>query len=231
MTARTREAVIEHAGAPGAENPRDGWLDRLVYRRLARPLTRWLLGTEVSPNTVTVVGGLVGVAGGLVLAVEGLAPVLAALLLLTASAVLDCTDGELARLTSAESRLGHWLDVTGDVAVHLALLAGLAARVTAAGGTPGGPALTALGVGVLAAFAVVSWCEETEARRRAVDTWENRVLERVLLPLTTRDWHLFVVAFALAGRLDLLVGAAAVGANVFWPVALGLLVRVLRRTA
>jgi hypothetical protein len=58
--------------------------------------------------------------------------------------------------------------------------------------------------------------------------WENRALDRVLGPLTTRDWYAFPVAFALAGRLEWLVPAAAVGAQVFWLVTLALLLRVLR---
>ena len=54
------------------------------------------------------------------------------------------------------------------------------------------------------------------------------MLDGVLGPLTTRDWYVFPVAFALAGRLDWLVPAAAVGAHVFWLVTLVLLARVLR---
>jgi phosphatidylglycerophosphate synthase len=212
------------------ENPRDGYLDRLLHRRLSRPLTCLVLGRGLgSPNAVTLIGIALGVVGGLLLGAPGLLPLSAAVLLLEASAVLDCTDGELARLQLAESRFGHWLDVTGDVLVHLALLAGIAIRITAERAGPGGSTLVALGLGVMAAFVIVSWCEESEARRRQVDGWQNRVLDRVLLPLTTRDWHLFVVAFALAGRLDLLVPAAAVAAHVFWVATLVLLLGVIRR--
>jgi len=224
-------ALLERDLVRRLENPRDGYLDRLLHRRLSRPLTCLLLGTRLgSPNAVTLIGIALGVVGGLLLGAPGLLPLSAAVLLLEASAVLDCTDGELARIQLAESRLGHWLDVTGDVLVHLALLAGIAIRITAERAGPGGSMLAALGLGVLASFAIVSWCEESEVRRRRVDAWQNRVLDRVLLPLTTRDWHLFVVAFAMAGRLDLLVPAAAVAAHVFWVATLVLLLGVLRRT-
>jgi hypothetical protein len=93
---------------------------------------------------------------------------------------------------------------------------------------PGWPVLGALGLGVAGAFAAITWSEVTESRRRRVARWENRVLDGVLGPLTTRDWYVFPVAFALAGRLGWLVPAAAVGAHVFWIVTLILLVRVLR---
>lgn len=213
------------------ENPRDGYLDRLIHRRLSRPLTSLLLHTPLSPNAVTALGIALGMAGGLALAYSGTAPVVAAVLLLVASSVLDCSDGELARLSHAESKLGHWLDITGDTAVHLALLAGIGARIASVGSAPGWPVIVLLGVGVIASFGVVTWSDETETRRRRVPGWENRILDGVLSPLTTRDWHVFPVAFAIAGRLDLLVLGAAVGANVFWMTMLVLLLRALRRTS
>src|SRR5262249_47185947 len=74
----------------------------------------------------------------------------------------------------------------------------------------------------------ITWSEVTESRRRRVARWENQVLDGVLGPLTTRDWYVFPVAFALAGRLGWLVPAATVGAHVFWVVTLVLLLRVLR---
>jgi hypothetical protein len=88
--------------------------------------------------------------------------------------------------------------------------------------------LGALGLGVAGAFGAITWSEATEPRRHRVSRWENRVLDRILGPLTTRDWYVFPVVFALAGRLDWLVPAAAVGAHVFWLVTLALLLRVLR---
>jgi phosphatidylglycerophosphate synthase len=221
---------LEQALLSALENPRDGWLDRLFRRRLSRPLTRLLIRTPVTPNALTAIGIAVGVAGGLLLGLPGMAAVVVAIALLEVSAVLDCSDGELARLRFAESRLGHWLDMAGDTVVHLAVLAGIARRIARAGSAPGSWLLAALFVGVLGAFAMISWSEATEARRRRVAGWENRLLDGVLSPLTTRDWHVFPLLFALAGRLDLLVAAAAVGANVFWATGLVLLLRALRRT-
>jgi phosphatidylglycerophosphate synthase len=146
------------------------------------------------------------------------------------SGVLDCVDGEIARITFAESRLGHALDVTGDTVVHLALLAGIARRLARVAAWPGAGTLALLVVGVLGAFAAITWSDATEERRRRVDGWENRVLDGVLSPMTTRDWYVFPVAFALAGRLDVLVPAAAWGAQAFWVLVAVLTWRVLRRS-
>jgi phosphatidylglycerophosphate synthase len=210
-----------------AGNARDGYIDRLLYRPLARPLTRLLLPTPVSPNAVTLASAAIGVGGGLLIGSAAPAGVLAGVVCLVASGILDCCDGELARLRHAESRLGHVLDVAGDTLVAVALLGGIVRRLVRGGAVPGWPVL-ALGFGVAGAFAAITWSEVTESRRRSVPRWENRVLDGILGPLTTRDWYVFPVAFALAGRLDWLVPAAAVGAHVFWLVTLVLLLRVLR---
>jgi len=223
-------ATLERALLRGLRNPRDGYLDRLISRRLSPSLTRVLLPTGMSPNAVTVLGIVVGIAGGLLLGSPGAAGVALGVMLLILSGVLDCCDGEIARLRFAESRLGHWLDITGDTVVHVAVIAGVATRIGREGAFPGWPTLALLLVGVVGAFVVMTWSEETEERRHRVDAWENRLLDGILSRLTTRDWHVFVVAFAAAGRLDLLVPAAAVGAQFFWATVLVLVLRVLRRT-
>jgi phosphatidylglycerophosphate synthase len=216
------------ASGPAQGNPRDGYIDRLFYRPLARPVTRLLLPTRVPPNAVTVASAAVGVVGGLLVGSAVAGSVFLGVVCLVTSGVLDCSDGELARRRGVTSRLGHVLDITGDTVVNVALLAGIVRRLARTDALPGWPVLLALGLGVAGAFAVITWSEATEARRHRVRRWENGVLERVLAPLTTRDWYVFPIAFALAGRLDLLVPAAAAGAHVFWLATLALLLRVLR---
>jgi len=223
------DAVLECALLRGLENPRDGYLDRRLSRRLSRPLTRLLLRTPLTPNAVTLLGVLAGVAGGLALGSASPVVALAGVGGLVVSGVLDCADGELARLRFHESTLGDRLDIAGDTLVHVALLAGITLRLAATGAMPSWATLTALGLGVAGAFAVITACEVQESRRRRLVCWENRLIDGVLSPLTTRDWYAFPLLFALAGQLDWLVPAAAVGAHGFWIATLVLLVRVLRR--
>src|SRR5262249_58734090 len=115
-----------------------------------------LLRTSLSPNAVTLAGTALGVAGGLLLARPGLAAVLGAIALLEAGAILDCSDGELARLRFAESRTGHWLDVVGDTLVHVAVLAGIGLRIARAGDAPGWPAVAFLLAGIAGALRVIT---------------------------------------------------------------------------
>jgi phosphatidylglycerophosphate synthase len=212
-------------------DPRDGYLDRLVFRRLSAPLTRLLLHTSLSPDAVTVIGTVAGVTGGLALALSWPLGAALAVGLLACSSVLDCSDGELARARRLESRLGHVLDVGGDTLVHGALFTGIVLTLGHAGTSPDRRTLVVLATGILGAFAAITWSEGTEPRRHRVACWENRVLDGVLSPLTTRDWYVFPLAFALAGRLDALVAGAAVGAHVFWASVAVLVARALRRSS
>jgi phosphatidylglycerophosphate synthase len=223
-------ARIEQALLLGLENARDGYIDRLLHRRLSRPITRRLLSTAVTPNAVTFVGLALGIASGLALGVASPLVTVLAVVGLVLSGALDCVDGELARIRFAESKLGHVLDVTGDTLVHAALLLGIGIRLSRAGQLPDASVLTVLGLGILGAFLVITAAEVTEQRRHRAPGWENAIIDGILSPLTTRDWYVFPVTFALLGRLDLMVPAAAVGAHVFWIVTLVILLRVLGRT-
>jgi phosphatidylglycerophosphate synthase len=229
LPAAAPRAHVERALLRALENARDGYLDRLIHRRLSRPTTRLLLRTPLTPNHVTVVGVLIGIAGGVLIGSPSAVGVLAGIAALLVSGVLDCTDGEIARIKLTESRLGHLLDVTGDTLVHVALLAGIARQLARVGSWPGTATFALLALGVAGAFATITWSEQTEGRRHRVpDAWENRVLDGILSPLTTRDWYVFPIAFAVAGRLDLLVSAAAWGAQVFWVTVAVLVWRVSR---
>lgn len=114
-------------------SPIDTALDTAVHRRLSRPLTRIAIGLGLTPNQVSLLSLAVGVLAvwsfwnaTAVSAVVGLA-------LYVAAAVLDHSDGEVARLTFSESRLGEWLDVTNDTVVHglLVLAMGMTTRQVA----------------------------------------------------------------------------------------------------
>jgi len=211
-------------------NPRDGYADRLVLRRLSGLLTDRLVRTSLTPNAVTLLGLGCGLAGGLALALPWPLGACLGMALLLASGVLDCCDGELARLRHAESQTGHVLDVVSDTLVHLSLFAGVVLALRRDGTVVDPRVLMLLVAGALGAFAAITWSERTEARRRRVASWQNRLLDGVLSPLTTRDWYVFPLAFAFAGRLDALLLGAAVGSHVFWLSVVVLVSSALRQT-
>jgi phosphatidylglycerophosphate synthase len=104
------------------------WAGRLYMRRFS-PRATWVFARlGWSPNAVTVAFILCGVAGGVVVAFGGLATAIAAVILVQASLLLDCSDGELARWSKRTSATGVYLDGMGHYLCESALLVGLGLR-------------------------------------------------------------------------------------------------------
>ncbi|TLP62128.1 CDP-alcohol phosphatidyltransferase family protein [Microbispora triticiradicis] len=106
------------------------WAGLLYMRRLSIYATWLLAKTPITPNQVTGLMILCGVAAGAVLALPGLWAALAAALLIQIYLLLDCSDGELARWTGRTSITGVYLDRVGHYFAEAALLIGLGFRAS-----------------------------------------------------------------------------------------------------
>ncbi|MFP3870793.1 MAG: CDP-alcohol phosphatidyltransferase family protein, partial [Syntrophobacteria bacterium] len=99
----------------------DSWLTRHINRIISLGVTRRLARTGVKPNHITLFNFALGLmAAAFMLQGTHAGFVLASSLFLLSS-ILDGCDGEIARLTFQESRMGAWLDVITDNITHLAL--------------------------------------------------------------------------------------------------------------
>ena len=96
----------------------EDWLDYHVVRPFSYYWARAFAVLGIHPNAVTIISMIIG-AGTCVLYAhgcyyyegwEGLAYNVVAVLLLIIADILDCTDGQLARMTGQKSRLGRILD-------------------------------------------------------------------------------------------------------------------------
>jgi phosphatidylglycerophosphate synthase len=220
-------AAVEKALLASLANPQDGLLDRYLNRPLSRWLTRYLAPLPLRANHVTLLSIAVGLAAALLFAADGYTlPVLGALVL-QAAAVLDCCDGELARLRFEESPLGQWLDIAGDTLVHLAVFVGIAWGVAASGhGRLPLLAGAVLVAGVVPSFTFVTYAERHNVARRASDLWEGRTVAWMLVVLSGRDFSGLVLLFALLGALRWFLWGAALGVHIFWLTLVWLLWRV-----
>ena len=108
--------------------------DVYFFRPLGAVVAYASRSVGMSPNGLTVVGGIVGAAGGASLYVESLGALAFALLIL--HGVIDSADGQLARLTNRTSELGRILDGLGGYATHVAVYLAIAAAHVAGGGSP-----------------------------------------------------------------------------------------------
>ncbi len=93
------------------------------------PRATWVFARlGCSPNAVTVAFIACGLTAGVVVAFGGLATAIVAAVLIQASLLFDCSDGELARWSKRTSATGVFLDGIGHYLGETALLVGLGIR-------------------------------------------------------------------------------------------------------
>ncbi|SEP57968.1 Phosphatidylglycerophosphate synthase [Streptomyces sp. yr375] len=143
-----RQAVAavddEDVRLKSAVKARDGFFTTFCISPYSRYLARWCARRGLTPNQVTTASLLTALIAAGCAATGTRVGFVAAGVLLIASFVLDCTDGQLARYSLQYSTLGAWLDATFDRAKEYAYYAGLAL-----GAARGGDDVWALALGAM----------------------------------------------------------------------------------
>lgn len=129
------------------EEPIDVW----VHRPLAYVLARVLLPTPISPNLITLGSIGFGLYGAWLIVADTPAHFQWAGLCVFVSTVLDCADGQLARLRKSSSVFGRMLDGSADLIVTTAILLAGTVAIYQKYQTP-----TWLGFGMLVMVAVAA---------------------------------------------------------------------------
>ncbi|MBL1085968.1 CDP-alcohol phosphatidyltransferase family protein [Streptomyces actinomycinicus] len=127
-----------------AVKSRDGFFTTFFISPYSRYIARWCARRGLTPNQVTTASLLTALIAAGCAATGTRGGFVAAGVLLIASFVLDCTDGQLARYALKYSTLGAWLDATFDRAKEYAYYAGLAL-----GAARGGDDVWALALGAM----------------------------------------------------------------------------------
>ena len=195
----------------------DGTVDRFFNRPVGRPLARLLAYTAVTPNQVSVLATLVGLLGAVGFAAGGYWAVLAGAVVFQISAIIDCIDGDLARIAFKESPLGRWLDLLGDNVVHVAVFVGLGVGLWRTGVSgPVGPLTVSAVIGVVLSLLVV-----LRAGAMPVSLAKTR-LQSLIDRMTNRDFSVLLLVLALLDRVEWFVWMLGIGVHCFWLLALGL---------
>ena len=185
-----------------------------LLRRFSIHVTLRLAPTAVSPNMVSVAGLVLTVAAaGLVATGDGRAVLAAALLLLSAY-VLDCVDGELARLRNQSSRLGIHIEHLGNWLVVGLLQIGLSHGAFV---QTGNTLFLLLGMASLFGWygfyflfiQLQSWIAGQDGFQRL------RGLSRVLVLVMPLDENIFLAGTALNRLPEATVLAAVTGLGLF----------------
>lgn len=91
-------------------------IDRIFYRPIGFRIARALRHTGITPNMVTIISIFIGAAAGYFFYQQQPILTLCGILSLVLANILDCVDGQLARLTGIKSEIGRILDgVAGDI--------------------------------------------------------------------------------------------------------------------
>jgi phosphatidylglycerophosphate synthase len=110
--------------------PNDILWNRLVARPLAAVVVAPLARTSITPNQVTLATLLVFLGGAALMAfVPGWGALIGGAAIIEFSYVLDCADGQLARLKGTSSPVGAHLDFLMDELKAFALVAAVAVRL------------------------------------------------------------------------------------------------------
>jgi hypothetical protein len=101
-------------------------LDLFLYRPLAFLFVKLIYHTSLTPNQITLFSMLFGIAGALCIGTADAVLLPLAAVLLIVYDVLDCSDGQLARLKQNGTRTGRILDGFADYIVSVSIYVAIA---------------------------------------------------------------------------------------------------------
>ncbi len=198
----------------------EGFVDRFFNRKISRWFTRIFLAIGFSPNVITILASLVGLGAAACFGTGTYNAGIVAALLFQLAAIIDCCDGEVARLTFTESPFGAWLDIAMDNVVHMAIFAGIAVgSYQHLAGGEGAWISLALGAAAVLGNGFSFWLVTRAQKIKAASGWKTPVQaawsDFMLKNVASRDFSVVVLVFAVLGKLDWFLWMAAVGSVVF----------------
>lgn len=137
---KRRYTIADARASYGPEKARTewhgDWMSALAYRPVSFWVTPALLNLSVSASQVTVLALLIALLLPLVAFYAGPFAHLAAGFLAIVFAVLDCVDGNIARVTNTASKSGHYLDFLTDIVFRITLYAATGILANGDGAAP-----------------------------------------------------------------------------------------------
>ena len=124
--AKLQALDVEAVRLRSAVKAQDGFFTTFFVSPYSRYIARWAARRGLTPNQVTTVSMLIGIAAAAAFATGSRPGLVAGAVLLQLAFTADCVDGQLARYTRQFSSLGAWLDSVFDRGKEYAVFAGLA---------------------------------------------------------------------------------------------------------
>ena len=188
----------------------DSVVDRNFNRPVGRIMSKALIHTPVSPNAISVTATTIGVLAAWCFTHGEAHLMILGAVFLQLSAVIDCVDGDIARILHKETKAGKWLDLGGDQLVHLFLLAGIGVGLYRMAGQTG-PTLwlgVAGALGVVLSFLTILRAEQSP--------FPLPRLKKFLSKTANRDFSVLLVILAIAERVQWFLWLALLAVHIFW---------------
>jgi len=175
------------------------------------PISSLLVKTFLTPNQITVLGLFIGMASGVFFAQGNYWGGLIGSLLLAATAIWDCCDGDVARLKFMESEFGEKLDTICDNVINIFVFTGIMLGVAHSNGLSQAiiPFLL-LSLGGSWIFYLIYFPKGGKGY-----FFKNTSVYNVIQTLASRNFIYVIFIFGVLGKLDWFLWLAAVGSNVF----------------
>lgn len=234
----------------------DGLVAYFINRPMSLQISRRIANTPITPNMITVLGLLMGIAAAILVGTGQALWMTIGVISFQFSSMIDGVDGELARLRMTSSHSGEWFDTVADDIVNIGFMLGLGFGLQT---ITGNPIYLYIAIGVCSFMCVsVGWFYIEfvrmgiashnhfewgfESKNKAVDSDKkpsgigrmvNLVAEGFAW-IAKRDFYTFLIMCLILLSLYktayfiMLVGAAFVGIGGFFALSIRAVRRALR---
>ncbi len=206
-SARVAEKKLLRYGKNHYKQFMDIWFNSLF----SIPISAMLVKTPITPNMVTLLGLLVGLLAGWCFAQGNYLSGVAGGVLLAFTAILDCCDGDVARLQFIESDFGETLDTTCDNIINVFIFTGMMLGVARTQGWEQALIpfiMLAIGGGLIFVFIYFP-------KGGKGSFFEGSKMHAVIQTLASRNFIYVILVFAVSGHLDGFLWLAGIGSLVF----------------
>ena len=198
------------AEAPAGAKKRDYWFTVVATDPVAVPIVRALAARRVSPDAVTALALLLGLAVGPVFALGTRAALVAGGIVFYLAFLFDCVDGKVARALNVTSVRGEALDHLADGGRRASAVLGLAAYLWRSGDARADVWWVVVYAVLAYYFLEISGAEKGEPGAGLGGRWSRALARRRLLPNPGMP-DVQAVTFVIGPIVGLVVPALAVG--------------------
>ena len=200
----------------------NGLVDRYFNRKVSGAVTRLFIRLGLTPNAITILSMTIGLVSAGCFGWGSYQMGIIGAVLFQLSVIIDCCDGEVARLTFSESAFGQELDIFADNVVHMAIFAGIAWGSFVQGPWQAESLPLLMGLIAIVANGLSFWgvqrvrsLQANSLRWRRLPEWAQARLAVLLDKVANRDFSVVVLFCALTSLLPWFLVISALGASLF----------------